>query len=172
MLLRFLIRIWRQMCVCHLPDSLSLWVLCILQHTACDSSHWAGGLYTAGTQTHSGYELLWTRMKQDWILSFTSQVLDFFQQKKQIVSLSYCAHDVYSQVWQSCGVFPQHLSPHSGEQLGPVEEKNKRGRDIMNLDDPVKSFYLYLWSLNCGFHIHVDILYAVMSKICLWDVKN
>lgn len=94
--------------LCNLPDSRSLWVRCIQQHTACGSSHWEESLCIAGSPTHSYYGSLWRKK--------TSPDFQLFFNQTEFLSASYGN----SQVWQSCAAFPQQLVKHSEEQLGPA----------------------------------------------------
>lgn len=58
-----------------------------------------------------------------------------------LVSLSYSAHDVNSQVSQSRAVSPQHLFSHTLEQFGPVpEETTKKGFNTFNNNSYILMF--------------------------------
>lgn len=94
--------------LCYLPDSRSLWVRCIQQHTACGSSHWEESLCIAGSPTHSYYGSLWRKN--------TSPDFQLFFNQTEFPSAS-CEN---SQVWQSRAASPQQLVKHSEEQLGPA----------------------------------------------------
>lgn len=69
-----------------------------------------------------------------------------------LVSLSYSAHDVNSQVSQSRAVSPQHLFSHTLEQFGPVPEETTK--KVLTLLTTILTYWcLYIQYISVILHL-------------------